>query len=283
MNNTPLLAVIYTQLEALQASTTSALIPPLAREARMVLSLRRASSTFADSSSSTSTTNADGTPDPLAASRDTYRSALKLLQDPLLPVRAQGLHLLRSLVLDKEHALLSTDPALLPAVLDIFVAALEEEDSFLYLNAVQGLSSLVDVFGRQVVGRLLEVYTGRRRGEAGGPREVGEGERGMRELDKRLRVGETLTQVIQRAGEALAVLSASTFAFSFCDTLVAALADLPSRRLQLTTSFPPSSSSFGPRPSPSLCEHPPSRSSPPASKRRRPPSCSTPTCSPRRA
>ncbi|GAA5853446.1 hypothetical protein JCM9279_007240 [Rhodotorula babjevae] len=206
MNNTPLLAVIYTQLDTLQASTTSALIPPLAREARMVLSLRRASSAFAASSSSTSTTTADGKPDPLAASRDTYRSALKLLQDPLLPVRAQGLHLLRSLVLDKEHALLSTDPALLPAVLDIFVAALEEEDSFLYLNAVQGLSSLVDVFGRQVVGRLLEVYTGRRRDEPGGPRDVGEGERGMRELDKRLRVGETLTQVIQRAGEALAVL-----------------------------------------------------------------------------
>ncbi|GAA5902358.1 hypothetical protein JCM8208_007268 [Rhodotorula glutinis] len=206
MNNTPLLAVIYTQLEFLQSSTTSALIPPLAREARMVLSLRRASSAFAASPSSTSTTTADGKPDPLAASRDTYRSALKLLQDPLLPVRAQGLHLLRSLVLDKEHALLSTDPALLPAVLDIFVAALEEEDSFLYLNAVQGLSSLVDVFGRQVVGRLLEVYTGRRRDERGGPREVGQGERGTRELDKRLRVGETLTQVVQRAGEALAVL-----------------------------------------------------------------------------
>ncbi|GAA5921049.1 hypothetical protein JCM3775_004068 [Rhodotorula graminis] len=206
MGNTPLLAVIYTQLEILQASTSSALIPPLAREARMVLSLRRASSAFAASSSSASSTTADGKSDPLAASRDTYRSALKLLQDPLLPVRAQGLHLLRSLVLDKEHALLTTDPALLPAVLDIFVAALEEEDSFLYLNAVQGLSSLVDVFGRQVVGRLLEVYTGRRRDETGGPRQVGQGERGMRELDKRLRVGETLTQVIQRAGEALAIL-----------------------------------------------------------------------------
>ncbi|BGP42844.1 hypothetical protein JCM10449v2_006856 [Rhodotorula kratochvilovae] len=202
MTNTPLLAVIYTQLDTLQASNSSPLIPPLAREARMVLSLRRASSAFAASTPSTT----DGLPDPLAASRETYRSALKLLQDPLLPVRAQGLHLLRSLVLDKEHALLSTDPALLPAVLDIFVGALEEEDSFLYLNAVQGLSSLVDVFGRQVIGRLMEVYTGTRRGERGGPKEVGEGERGTRELDKRLRVGETLVQVIHRAGEALAVL-----------------------------------------------------------------------------
>ncbi|GAA6057959.1 hypothetical protein JCM3770_000651 [Rhodotorula araucariae] len=203
MTNTPLLAVIYTQLDTLQSSNTSPLIPPLAREARMVLSLRRASSAFA---ASTPASTADGAPDPLAASRETYRTALKLLQDPLLPVRAQGLHLLRSLVLDKEHALLSTDPALLPAVLDIFVGALEEEDSFLYLNAVQGLSSLVDVFGRQVIGRLMEVYTGTRKGYLGGPKEVGDGERGTRELDKRLRVGETLVQVIHRAGEALGVL-----------------------------------------------------------------------------
>ncbi|GJN93079.1 hypothetical protein Rhopal_006124-T1 [Rhodotorula paludigena] len=201
-SNTPLLAVIYSQLDTLQASNTSQLIPPLAREAKMVLSLRRASSVFG----APNPDEASESSDPLAASRIKYRDALKLLQDPLLPVRAQGLHLLRTLVLDRDTALLSTDPALLPAVLDIFVGAIEEEDSFLYLNAVQGLSSLVDVFGRQVVARLAEVYTGTRRGEKGGPKEVGEGERGLRELDKRLRVGETLVQVVQRAGQALAVL-----------------------------------------------------------------------------
>ncbi|BGP73193.1 hypothetical protein NBRC10513v2_006597 [Rhodotorula toruloides] len=199
MSNTPLLAVIYSQLDTLASSTSLQLIPPLAREAKMVLSLRRASSAFDSAHPESTSAESD---DPLAASRAKYREALKLLQDPLLPVRAQGLHLLRTLVLDRKTALLSTDPALLPAVLDIFVQAIEEEDSFLYLNAVQGLSSLVDVFGRQVIGRLLEVYTGARKGDRE-PKAVGEGEKGMRELDKRLRVGETLVQVVQRAGEAL--------------------------------------------------------------------------------
>ncbi|GAA5968373.1 hypothetical protein JCM11641_007611 [Rhodosporidiobolus odoratus] len=200
-SNTPLLPVIASQLTLLAKSSPSPIIAPLAREAKMVLQLRRASSSF----EKVSPTEGQGKDDPLAQSRETYREALKLLQDPLLPVRAQGLHLLRTLVLDKETALLSTDPALLPAVLDVFASALEEEDSFLYLNAVQGLSSLVDVFGKQVIGRLMELYVGARRDERK-VREVGMGEKGKRELDKRLRVGETLVQVIQRAGEALAAL-----------------------------------------------------------------------------
>ncbi|PRQ72057.1 hypothetical protein AAT19DRAFT_9396 [Rhodotorula toruloides] len=146
-SDTPLLAVIYLQLDTLASSTSSQLIPPLARETKMVLSLRRASSAF--DSAHPESTSADSD-DPLAASRVKYREALKLLQDPLLP----------------------------------------------------GLSSLVDVFGRQVIGRLLEVYTGARKGDRE-PKAVGEGEKGTRELDKRLRVGETLLQVVQRAGEAL--------------------------------------------------------------------------------
>jgi len=129
--------------------------------------------------------------------------------------------LLKSLIKPKHDAsvtdtddrnLLKTDPALLPAILDIFLNSLTEEDSFLYLNAVQGLSVLVDVFGRQVVRGLLEVYTGGSRRGGGSKievREVGDGETGQREVDKRLRVGEALVQVVQRAGEALATLRES--------------------------------------------------------------------------
>ncbi|GAA5886437.1 hypothetical protein JCM6882_001639 [Rhodosporidiobolus microsporus] len=202
-SNTPLLPVIASQLSLLAAHSPSAVIAPLAREAKMVLSLRRAATSFSGAKAEEDA--ASEKEDPLAASRQTYRTALKLLQDPLLPVRAQGLTLLRSLVLDRETALLSTDPALLPAVLDIFVGAVEEEDSFLYLNAVQGLRSLVDVYGAKVIGRLAEVYTGARAGER--VKELGKGEMGKRELDKRLRVGEALVQVVQRAGEALATLT----------------------------------------------------------------------------
>jgi hypothetical protein len=204
MSTTPLLSLIFNKLDSL-ISSPSTLVPPLAREAKLVLSLRRASSFAAPSSTSV-------IDDPLAASRATYQESLKLLQDPLLPVRAQGLSLLRSLVVNRE-AFLSTDPALLPAVLDIFVQALEDEDSFLYLNAIQGLSAMADVYGRQIVKRLVQVYLGGG-GGADGMREVGKGEKGRRELDKRLRMGEALVQVVQRAGEAGAVFGASRFCFS---------------------------------------------------------------------
>ncbi|GAA6056879.1 hypothetical protein NBRC10513_006518, partial [Rhodotorula toruloides] len=156
-SDTPLLAVIYLQLDTLASSTSSQLIPPLARETKMTRCFLYGRKACTSSARSSSTARPPSS---------------------------------------------RTDPALLPAVLDIFVQAIEEEDSFLYLNAVQGLSSLVDVFGRQVIGRLLEVYTGARKGDRE-PKAVGEGEKGTRELDKRLRVGETLLQVVQRAGEAL--------------------------------------------------------------------------------
>lgn len=197
----------------------------------MVLYLRRASS-FASVSYPTDSKDSASV-DPLAASRSTYQEALKLLQDPLLPVRAQGLALLRSLI-STRSAFLSTDPALLPAVLDIMVQALEDEDSFLYLNAIQGLSSMADVYGKQIVARLVEVYMGGQGDKS--RREVGLGEKGRRELDKRLRMGEALVQVVQRAGETLAVfgeLSRCSSFSAFADPL-----ELHSRR---------------PHPLPSLC------------------------------
>lgn len=179
----------------------------------MVLSLRRASA-FAGQRSDSQ--GEQGT-DILAASRATYQEALKSLQDPILPVRAHGLAQLRTLVRSPE-AFLSTDPALLPAVLDIFVQALEDEDSFMYLNAVQGLSSLADVYGKQVVRRLVGVYLGGNSEVA--RREVGSGEKGRRELDKRLRMGEALVQVVQRAGEALGAIGESVLAESVPHDLI---------------------------------------------------------------
>lgn len=238
MTTTPLLSLIFDKLDGL-ASSSSEIVPPLAREARLVLSLRRASF-FASTPSSTT--------DPLAASRERYQEALRLLQDPILPVRAQGLTILRSLVANRE-ALLSTDPALLPAVLDIFVQAVEDEDSFLYLNAIQGLSSMVDVYGRQIVKRLVEVYLG---GRAGRVEEVGTGDKGRRELDKRLRIGETLVQVIQRAGEAFTVLGLSLFSPSRAQADVLATSERPH---PLPPPHPPHF--LPPDPSPLLSSHHP--------------------------
>lgn len=201
MSTTPLLGLIYDKLEGLAASDTSELIPPLAKEARMVLALRKASSIVTPVSSTKGKEK-----DILQESRETYQTALKLLQDQILPVRAQGLALLRSLISSKS-ALLSTDPALLPAILDIFIFALEDDDSFLYLNAIQGLGALVDCYGKPMGKRLMQVYLG---GRSDSLTLIGEGEKGRRELDKRLRIAESLNQIVQRAGEAFAVFGESS-------------------------------------------------------------------------
>lgn len=203
-STTPLLVLIFDKLEAL-AESSSEIISPLAREARMILSLRRAANLSSPASTSTTSSTTQAF-DPLAASRERYQEALRLLQDQILPVRAQGLSILRSLVATRS-ALLLTDPALLPAILDIFILAIEDEDSFLYLNAVEGLSCMVDVCGKQIVVRLVMVYSGGRKKGDG----VGEGEKGRRELDKRLRIGESLVRVVQRAGEALSLFGESRY------------------------------------------------------------------------
>lgn len=198
-----MLALIERRVSAL-ANAGSPVLSPLAQEAQGILALRRAATLgTASETSSAGSSRSGAKPDPLAASRERYQEALKLLQDPILPVRAQALAILRSLVGSRD-AFLATDPALLPAILDIFVRAVADDDSFLYLSAVQGLSGMVDSYGRQMVARLAQLYTGDGKPERG----LASGVEGERALDKRLRIGEALVQVIQRAGEAFASLGA---------------------------------------------------------------------------
>ena len=88
--------------------------------------------------------------------QETYQKALKLLQDPLLPVRAHGLLLLRQLVSARRtssdgSAEPALDRALIPGILSIFMQSIQDEDSYMFLNAVQGLSAMVDGYGKDVV------------------------------------------------------------------------------------------------------------------------------------
>lgn len=129
--------------------------------------------------------------------RSTYQRALKLLQDPLLPVRAHGLLLLRELVAVRA----GTTPheavhALEPAIRDMFLQAVQDDDSYVFLNAVQGLAALANSFGADVLRALVRVY-------ADGLQGVGAGTITSQDIDVRLRVGEALGQVIRRCGETL--------------------------------------------------------------------------------
>ncbi|KAG1833106.1 hypothetical protein EV424DRAFT_1367092 [Suillus variegatus] len=225
-NNTPSLTQI---LDLLKAHTPTR---PSTREAQLVLTARMAEGALAASGSApknqgrSNSRSEDADVDP----RETYQKALKLLQDPLLPVRAHGLLLLRELVssparvskaererLEKE----ATIRALHPAILSIFLQAIQEDDSYVFLNAVQGLAALVHApgpnsrsgAGNEVFKALLDAYARGADGLADDKAESNtkpkDGEKGrakgkqISEVNTRLRIGEALAVVVRRCGDAL--------------------------------------------------------------------------------
>ncbi|KAG2118781.1 uncharacterized protein F5147DRAFT_602591, partial [Suillus discolor] len=239
-NNAPSLTQI---LDLLKAHTPTR---PSAREAQLVLTARMAEGALAASGSApTNQGRSNGrSEDADADPRETYQKALKLLQDPLLPVRAHGLLLLRELVssparaskaererLEKE----ATIRALHPAILSIFLQAIQEDDSYVFLNAVQGLAALVHApgpnsrsgAGNEVLKALLDAYA---RGaedladdKAESDTKPKDGEKGrtkgkqISEVNTRLRIGEALAVVVRRCGDALGL---------YADTLLSPLLSL---------------------------------------------------------
>lgn len=186
-----ILAIIAPKLDWQASNAHSEEIRALAREARLVLTARRSSKvapTVAKSGTALERAFAQG--------NVTYQEALRLLQDPILPVRAHGLVLLKELAacgsndLSKDKLM---DPALTPAILDIYMQAIQDDESFLYLNAVKGIAEMANTGGRAMIKRLVGLYLGGQQQQA----------RSRSEVDKQLRVGEALLQVVQRLEEAL--------------------------------------------------------------------------------
>lgn len=120
----------------------------------------------------------------LEASKEKYRDAMKSLQDDLLPIRAHGMGMLKEMALAKDPLVSSGDG--LDQLLDIFVRLVQDEDSYIYLNAVKGLSAMTDAYGNQIIKKLGDIYCDDKQ-----------------KLDNRLRIGEALLQTIQRCGDAL--------------------------------------------------------------------------------
>ena len=168
----------------------SSSVRPLAREARLVITARLAHTPKVNKLSSHE-----------EQAQETYQKALKLLQDPILPVRAHGLLLLRHLVSPPEND--GTRPrrvneSLVPAILSIFLQSVQDDDSYIFLNAVQGLAAMVDRFGKDVLQSLMYNY-------AGGLDGLGAGNLSQQDVDIRTRIGEALNIVITRCGSALGI------------------------------------------------------------------------------
>ncbi|KAI0638028.1 hypothetical protein C8Q77DRAFT_405922 [Trametes polyzona] len=187
---------IFSLLEPLSKAPEEEL-RALAREARMVMTARLASTSESAGRKARKTSSSEDTEDP----QETYQKALKLLQDPLLPVRAHGLMLLRQLVSARREpsgklSEPSIDRALIPGILSIFMQSVQDDDSYMFLNAVQGLSAMVDGFGKEVLRNLVSVYSAGLDG-------LSASAMSQHDVDTRTRVGEALGQVIRRCGDTL--------------------------------------------------------------------------------
>ncbi|PKC73112.1 hypothetical protein RhiirA1_389208 [Rhizophagus irregularis] len=169
-----ILNLVFDNLEPLQNHSSSS-IQSLARNLRLTISARSASrSSLLNSEESIQRQE----------SLKKYQEAMDALQDEILPIKARGIVILKEMVLEKDP--LMNEDVNLNRVLDIFIQMIQDEESFIYLNAVKGLSSLTDIHGEKIMRKLMTIYSNNNQ-----------------KIDNRLRIGEAILQTIQRCGEAL--------------------------------------------------------------------------------
>jgi hypothetical protein len=113
----------------------------------------------------------------LTSDEDLYNEAQKYIKDPLVPIRAQGLSILRDLILKQSPAIK------IDVVLDELIQLLQDEDSYVYLNAIKSIQTFADIHGREISRKLVSEYNVRPN------------------VDEKLRITETLAGVIRRMGE----------------------------------------------------------------------------------
>ena len=108
---------------------------------------------------------------------DIYRQALKYISDRLVPIRAQGVSMLRALILQNSAAILVDE------VLDLLIQLLQDEDSYVYLNAIKAIQGLAEIHGERITRKIMNEYECRS------------------DVDERLRLAEGVAGVIQRMGK----------------------------------------------------------------------------------
>ncbi|KAF3988095.1 hypothetical protein FT663_02666 [Candidozyma haemuli var. vulneris] len=121
-----------------------------------------------------------------------FTRAISNLNDPLVPIRAHGLYLLRSLV-EQQSPVLSVDFAL-----NLHLIQLKDPEPFIYLNAIKGLDSLLDWDASTVLPQLVGLYAGTNEEKV--------------DLDERLKIGEVILRFIQSQDEAFTGSLAKTVA-----------------------------------------------------------------------
>ncbi|KAF3911917.1 hypothetical protein ABW21_db0209197 [Orbilia brochopaga] len=170
-----LLTTLQPSLKYLAES--SAINPSLA-------SLTRSLSLFISSQDVPIDTGSLGEPAPLdekvVKQQQTLQTALLYLRDDMVPIRAHGLELLKSLIAERASVI---D---VPTITKLLIDMLQDQESFVYLGVVKTLCDLSDKHPGTVIKMLVEVYVD---------------EKETMGIDERLKVGEALMGTVQRLGE----------------------------------------------------------------------------------
>ncbi|XP_068211675.1 transport and Golgi organization protein 6 homolog isoform X2 [Palaemon carinicauda] len=114
--------------------------------------------------------------------KSSYSAAMEDVVSHMLPIRGHGLLALSKLVEERDSETISHKEQLLA----LFQHGLKEEDSYLYLNAIQGLAVLCDAFPEKVVGILTQEFAA-----------------GNRSPEDRAKLAETLARASKRLGPIL--------------------------------------------------------------------------------
>ncbi|CAG8437765.1 15274_t:CDS:10 [Acaulospora morrowiae] len=151
----------------------------LSRGLRLTISAREAASQSSSSSSQNSQES-----QRREESLKRFQEAMDALQDEILPIKARGITMLKEMILEKDVVM--DEGENLDRVFDLFIQMVQDDESFIYFNAIKGLSSLTDVHGERIIRKLMKIYSDF-----------------SQNLDNRLRVGEAILQTVQRCGDVL--------------------------------------------------------------------------------
>lgn len=116
----------------------------------------------------------------LEIQRETLSRAITSLNDPLVPIRAHGLYLLRQLI--ENRSTVTT----LDFVINLHLVQLKDPEPFIYLNVIKGLETLLDWDKVAVLQKLCKMYSD---------------DSNEADLDDRVKIGEVLLRFVKHENE----------------------------------------------------------------------------------
>lgn len=120
----------------------------------------------------------DDTNDEKVKDKEMLEKAITSMNDPLIPIRAHGLYLLRQLIIKKSSVIT------LEFVIELHIVQLQDSEPFIYMNVIKSLNELIDFDENGTVDFLCQFYTKKEE-----------------KLDDRLKIGEVILNFISKKGE----------------------------------------------------------------------------------